>query len=146
MSKFTKLLSLLLCLTMLCSAVIACGQVEEKEGKGTDLWADAKYTKDTIVGEGEKTVTVKVEAGGKSIELTVKTDAATLGEALLDYGVIKGDMGDFGIYIKEVNGISADYDTDGYYWGFYQDGEYMMTGVDATNISGGEHFELVRTK
>ena len=33
-----------------------------------------------------------------------------------------------------VNGITADYDTDGKYWAFYINGEYATTGVDATEI------------
>ena len=37
--------------------------------------------------------------------------------------------------MKTVNGITADYETDGTYWAFYIDGEYAMTGVDATEIN-----------
>ena len=40
----------------------------------------------------------------------------------------------------------ADYDVDQTYWGFYQNGEYMMTGVDTTEFADGDQYELVRTK
>ena len=47
---------------------------------------------------------------------------------------------------KKVNGILADYDVDKTYWGLYKNGEYLMTGVDTTEIADGEHYELVKTK
>lgn len=36
--------------------------------------------------------------------------------------------------------MTADYDKDGVYWAFYIDGEYAMTGVDATNITDGARY------
>lgn len=41
---------------------------------------------------------------------------------------------------KTFNGMTADYDKDGVYWAFYIDGEYAMTGVDATNITDGAQY------
>ncbi len=43
----------------------------------------------------------------------------------------------FADYVKTVNGITADYDTDGTYWAFYVNGEYAMTGVDSTPVEDG---------
>ena len=40
---------------------------------------------------------------------------------------------------------TADYDADGLYWAFYKSGEYLMTGVDTTEIADGEQYELVCT-
>ena len=110
------------------------------------LWANATYLEDTTFGEGAKTVTVKVIVEDKSVTFTVKTDAETLGEALLAHNLIAGDQGDFGLYVKVVNGITADYDVDQSYWGFSKNGEYMMTGVDGTAIADGEVYELTYTK
>ena len=110
------------------------------------LWENALYTEDTELGEGAKTVQVEVKAGEKSVVFTVKTDEAILGDALIAHGLIEGDEGAYGLYIKKVNGITADYDIDGSYWGFYKNGEYMMTGVDGTEFADGEHYELVYTK
>ncbi len=112
----------------------------------TGIWKNALYKEDVTLGEGAKTVQVEVVADGHSITVTVKTDEEVLGHALLSLGLIEGDMGDYGLYVKRVNGIKADYDVDQTYWGFYKNGEYMMTGVDQTKIKGGEHFELVKTK
>ena len=110
------------------------------------LWANATYLEDTSFGEGAKTVTVKVIVEDKSVTFTIKTDAKTLGEALLAHNLIAGEQGDFGLYVKVVNGITADYDVDQSYWGFSKNGEYMMTGVDGTDIADGEAYELTYTK
>ncbi len=135
-----RILSLLL---ILCLAFTLCACGKEK---APDLWADALYTEDTELGQGAKTVTVQVATEEKSINFTVHTDADTLGDALLELGLIAGEESEYGLYVKKVNGILADYDVDQTYWGFFCGGEYMMTGVDGTEISGGESYELVRTK
>ena len=110
------------------------------------LWANATYLEDTSFGEGAKTVTVKVIVEGRSVTFTIKTDANTLGEALLAHGLVAGDQGDFGLYIKYVNGIRADYDLDKRYWNFTKNGEYMMTGADMTEIADGEAYEFTYSK
>ena len=139
MKNLKKIVTLLLIFTMLLSFV-AC----EKEK--ASLWDDALYTKDTLLGEGAKTLTVLVTCEEKTITFTIKTDKATVGEALMEHSLIAGEQGDYGLYIKSVNGIKADYDTDKAYWGFFQNGEYMMTGVDTTNFESGQSYELVYTK
>ena len=124
---------------MLC--LTACSTVDA-EG----LWENATYRRDKTFGNGEKNVTVEVKAGDESVTFTIKTDKDTLGEALLEHGLIDGDQGAFGLYVKSVNGIVADYDIDKSYWSLYKDGEYSMTGVDTTKIADGEHYEIVYTK
>lgn len=136
--------ALLLCTTLLLSA---CGSREVLP----EVWEDATYTEDTTLGEGSKKVDVYVTAADKSVKLTVKTNEEKLGAALLALGIIEGDMGEFGIYIKVVNGMTADYDVDASWWGFNKvlpDGtrETMMTGVDGVTISDGEAYELIYSK
>ena len=135
-----RILSLLL---ILCLALTLCAC---SKTKAPDLWENALYTEDTELGQGAKTVTVQVQAEDKTVNFTIHTDCATLGEALLEHGLIAGEDSEFGLYVKQVNGITADYDVDQTYWGFYSGGEYMMSGVDTTEISGGESYELIRTK
>lgn len=50
------------------------------------------------------------------------------------------DGAEIGEGSKTVNGMTADYDKVGVYWAFYIDGEYAMTGVDATNITDGAQY------
>ena len=111
-----------------------------------DLWADAKWTEDVTLGEGAVTVDVEVQMEEKSITLTIASDKTVLGDILLEHEVIEGEEGQYGLYIKSVNGVRADYDKDKAYWAIYQDGEYLMSGVDFTEVSDGAHYELVYTK
>lgn len=141
MKKTWKLLiCTMLCVTMLLGTA-GCGKKE-----ATDLWASAKYTEDTELGEGSMNVQVEVEVEDKSVTFTIATDKTILSEILMEHDLIAGDPGDYGLYIKEVNGITANYNTDKAYWAIEKDGEYLMTGVDSTEVADGEHYELVYTK
>ena len=78
-----------------------------------------------------------VDKDGKETPFTIATDKTYVGEALIDEGLIEGEEGPYGLYVKTVNGQTLDYDTDGMYWSFYVDGEYGLTGVDMTEIVPG---------
>lgn len=80
---------------------------------------------------------IVVDKDGKETPFTVATDKTYVGEALIDEGLIEGEEGPYGLYVKTVNGQTLDYDTDGMYWSFYVDGEYGLTGVDMTEIVPG---------
>lgn len=110
------------------------------------LWADATYVNDKTFGEGKTTIYVDVVADGKSVTFTLRTDAETLGAALIAENLIEGEDGQYGLYVKKVNGMTADYDVDGSYWSISKDGELLMTGVDGEKISDGAHYALTRTK
>lgn len=118
----------------------------ETPPKEEGLWEKAKYTEDAEVGEGAVTVKVKVIADTKEITLTVHTDKDNLGAALLEYDLVTGDESQYGLYIKSVNGMVADYDKDGAWWSISKDGESLMTGADSTPIADGENYELTYTK
>ena len=131
-------------LAMLCLfSFAACGNTEEPE---TGLWANATYMENTTLGDGVRTVVVDVTAEDKTVTFTVKTDKDSVGAALMEHGLIAGEEGDYGLYIKVVNGITADYDVDQSYWAFHIDGEYAMSGVDTTAITEGVTYQLVYTK
>ena len=121
--------------------LVSCNAVEK-----TGAWEDAIYLKDAELGNGAKTIVVEVKAEDRAVTFTVKTDKSTVGEALLEHGLIAGDQGQFGMYIKSVNGIVADYDIDKTYWAFYINGEYAMTGVDSTEAVDGDTYCLERAK
>ena len=111
-----------------------------------DPWKSAIYTEDTTFGTGSKTVSVELQVNENRVTFTINTDKATLGEALIEHFLIEGENGQFGLYVKKVNGILADFDKNQTYWGFYQNGEFLLTGVDTTAIAGGEHFEIVYSR
>ena len=122
-------------------ALVSCDTVEK-----TGVWENATYRKDTELGSGAKTVVVEVKAEDQQVTFTIKTDKDTVGAALLEHGLIAGEEGAYGLYIKQVNGITADYDVDQTYWSFYINGEYAMTGVDTTEITEGATYRLEYTK
>ncbi len=107
------------------------------------LWQTATYQEDQTLGDGNTAVFVKVQAEDKTVTFTLKTDKTTLGDALLEHNLIAGDKSDYGLYVKFVNGIEANYDKDGHFWSLYKDGTMLSTGVDTTPIKDGEQYELI---
>ena len=129
-----KILTMLLIMTMAVS-VIACGKKEEVSTETT------VYEDGAVIGEGSKSFEFTVvNMAGEEATFEVKTDEDTVGAALLENNVIAGEDGDYGLYVKTVNGETVDYDKDGNYWAFYINGEYGMTGVDATDIVEGDSY------
>ena len=110
------------------------------------LWENATYLEDTEFGQGSRKLIVEVKADNQTVKFTVHTDEQTVGAALLANNLIDGEAGAYGLYVKVVNGITADYDIDQSYWAFYIDGEYAMSGVDTTDISEGSVYCLERAK
>lgn len=115
-------------------------------GENVDITKDATHSADTELGTGAITVTVEQVVDDWSVSFTIHTDKTTLADALLEHGLIAGENGDYGLYVKTVNGIYLDYDEDGMYWAFYKGGEYLMTGADSTEISDTEHYEIVASR
>lgn len=126
----------------MCLSFCACGSKAYEKG----LWENATYTEDTEFGNGAKTVMVEVRAEERSITFKINTDKETLSDALVEHNLISGEKGAYGLYVKVVNGITADYNINQSYWAFTKNGESMMSGVDGAEISDGEHYELVYTK
>ncbi len=112
----------------------------------SEIWSSALYKEDTILGDGVKTVKVEVKAGDNSVTFTIRTNKDYLKDALLEHNLIEGEESAYGMLIQKVNGITADYDVDKAYWGFYKDGALMNTGADAADINGNGHYEFVYTK
>ena len=139
MKQTYKISSLLLVLITLFS-LVACNTIDA-EG----LWENATYRRDMTFGKGAKTVEVEVKIGEESVTFTLHTDKETLADALLEHELISGEDSQYGLYVKVVNGVTADYSVDGSWWGVYKNGEVTM-GVSSTVIADGEHYELVYEK
>lgn len=143
-TSMKKWLSFFLCMVLIAAMALTAAACS---GKPTDpaqsLTTQAPYADGSELGQGETEFALTVTDGeGKDVRFTIHTDALTVGEALLDLGLVDGEQGDYGLYIKTVNGITADYAADGTYWAFYIDGEYAMTGVDTTDITPGTQYAL----
>ena len=133
-----RVLLLLLAVLMLC-ALTACADVDK-----TGDWETAEYVRDTEFGKGAKTVTVKVVADGQELTFTLHTDKENLEDALVEHNLIDGDVDVYGMYIKKVNGIVADYDTDKTYWAITKSGEDTL-GAKSTIIADGDCYEITKT-
>lgn len=149
MKKFKKSLSLILALVLIVGAMFilnACGNENATDGNAQEISTSASQTAaassgSTAVGEGETNfVFTVIDTEGKETIFDVYTDKTTVGEALLDCGLIQGENGDYGLYVKTVNGTTLDYNIHGKYWAFYVDGELSMTGVDMTDITPGSAY------
>ena len=93
------------------------------------------------VGKGQTAFPFTVvDKEGKETNFTVHTDKETVGDALLAAGLIEGETSQYGLYVKSVNGIAADYDKDQTWWGFYIDGVSASAGVDSTDSVNGSTY------
>ena len=117
------------------------GSNAEVELVDTEERNDAGNDNVTVLGEGANLFefTVVDKEGTESV-FEIHTEKEVVGEALLELELIAGEEGAYGLYVKTVNGITADYDTDGTYWAFYVNGEYATSGVDTTAIKEGESY------
>lgn len=150
-----RLLSLLLCMVLIAATALtftSCGN----EGKTDDTTvsettsapdSETEKPQDNVLGEGNTSFAFVVrDIDGSEKSFTIKTDAKTVGEALLAVDLIEGEDGQYGLYVKKVNGITADYDVDATYWAFYINGEYAMSGVDTTDIVAGATYMFAKQK
>lgn len=91
------------------------------------------------------TIVVAVRHGDESVsEFTITTESLNLRGALEQEALIQGDETEFGLFVKTVDGETAD-DSQQQWWCFTRDGEMLMTGVDDTEIADGDHYEIVLT-
>lgn len=109
--------------------------------------APATSAESTAEEAAKYTLTIKViDDKGESSDFEIKTNADNLGDALLEAKLVEGEVSEYGLYIKVVNGLRADYELDGAYWALSKGGEYLMTGANDTPIADGETYELTYTK
>lgn len=140
MRKTKTLVSLFLAL-ILVFGLFACNNPNKN-----DVWENATYKDNMEFGDGSKTLTLEVKVEEHTVTFTVKTDKETVGDALLEHELIAGDDSQYGLYVKTVNGITADYDIDKSYWILFINGEYAPSGVDSTEITEGAVYQFVYTK
>lgn len=150
--RLSFVLSLLLCIVLITATALfswGCGNKNDAaDTTAADTTAADTTAEDTSdagktvsVGEGAHQFTFTVrDAEGNETVFDVHTDKGTVGDALTELELIEGEEGQYGLYVKTVNGITADYDVDGTYWAFYVDGEYAATGVDLTEITDGASY------
>ena len=85
-----------------------------------------------------------VDAEGKETVHELHTDEEMLGAALLNEGLIEGEDSEYGLFVKTVDGITANEDNQEW-WSLTIDGEMAMTGVDSTPVEDGGKYEFTLT-
>lgn len=95
---------------------------------------------------GAKHITVEViHKDGSAKTFTYGTDEEYLAEVLVNAGLISGDESEFGLYVKVVDGETADYDVDQGWWALSVNGEFAQTGVTATPVYDGDVYTWTYT-
>ena len=146
MNGIKKKLSLILCIVLIAAmalCTIGCSDTETTDGAAAVITMEEGKT----YGEGATEFTfTSVDKDTKETTVTIRTDKTTVGEALMELGLIAGEEGEFGLYVQTVNGTTLTWEEDQMYWSFYIDGDYAMTGVDQTDIVPGCVYTLKAEK
>ena len=101
----------------------------------------------TVIGNGKTEFLFDVvDSDGNTASFEIHTDKEYVGEALEEDGLISGEEGPYGLYVKTVNGTTLDYDKDNMYWAFYVDGEYATSGADKTPVESGKIYSFKAEK
>ncbi|MEG1650542.1 MAG: DUF4430 domain-containing protein [Oscillospiraceae bacterium] len=94
---------------------------------------------------GDKHITVSVTHNDKSVKVfEIDTDAEFLGSALVDEKLVSGEQGEFGLWVKTVDGYTAD-DAKQEWWSFMLNGEFLNTGIDQTPIKDSDKVDIILT-
>ena len=161
-----KVMSVFLCVVLIAAfALTGCGKTEEPASSALPAESQVSATAEsaaaesatsaadesasdvTVLGEGAVAFNFTAsDLDGKETKYEIHTDKATVGEALVENELVKGTVGEWGLMVDSVNGLTLDFDKDGKYWAFFIDGEYAQTGVDSTEIIPGATYSFVPTE
>ena len=159
-NNMRKLLSFILCVVLIAAmALLATGCTDNKKETpktpdttqattstdATKATSEGSNTDVTTKGEGKTSFNFEVtDLDGKTTKFLIKTDKKTVGNALLELGLIKESTQSAGMIVV-VNGISADYNKDGAWWAYYINGESANEGVLTTKIDTTATYSFVKT-
>lgn len=142
-TRLTKSLLCILCIVLIAVTALITSGCNNNSTTESQATTSATQSDKTVLGEGESQFDFTVvDADGKETVFEIHTDEKTVGDALQKLNLIDGEDGDYGLYVKTVNGVTVDYDKDGKYWAFYENGEYAASGVDSTEIKEGAEYSF----
>ena len=138
MNTMKRMLAVLTCIVLIAAmALITTGFTQNPQPTGGTVG------KPKVEGDGATVFQfIAVDLEGKQSFFEIHTDEETVGAALVALELIAGDPGDYGLYVKTVNGITLDWDTHGKYWALYIGDEYSLTGVDSVEITAGTTYTM----
>ena len=143
-TKVKNLFLTMMLIMVMALTVVGCSNKEinnTQQSSSVQMETTGSENKDNVLGEGQtKIMFTVVDMDGNETSFEIHTDKEKVGDALLENGLIAGEEGEYGLYVKTVNGITADYDVDKTYWAFYVNGEYASNSVDTTPVKEGETY------
>ena len=136
--QLTKILTCFFCMVLIAAMALTAVGCAENPQTGKTPFKDGQ-----TVGTGDTQFTLAiVDPEGKTVTLQVKTDKTVLADALLELGIVDGEAGPYGLYIKSVNGRTLDYTIDGKFWALYEGETQASTGADGITITNGAAYAL----
>ncbi|MDE5748470.1 MAG: DUF4430 domain-containing protein [Acetatifactor sp.] len=99
--------------------------------------------------QGAKSITIEVvDNNADSTMYDVHTDAEYLRQAMEEAEGLEfsGTESEYGMMVETINGVTADWNVDQSYWGFYVNGEYCNYGIDTQPVFDGDAFRIVYSK
>ncbi len=99
--------------------------------------------------QGAKAITIEViDNHAASTVYNVDTDAEYLRQAMeeADGLTFSGSESEYGMMVETVNGVTADWNVDQSYWGFFVNGEYCNYGIDSQPVADGDAFQIIYSK
>ena len=137
-----KILSRILCMVLIVAMALCTTACADSSDMQSNAGSKGEV-ESSVLGKGDTVFTFSVvDKEGNETRFEIHTDKTVVGDALLELGLIEGEKSDYGLYIKKVNGITADYDVDGTYWAFFVNGDYAVSGVDTTEIVEGDSYSF----
>ena len=138
--RISSLVIILALIAAMALTLTSCGNTNETSSPAVAAAAPEE------IGKGATQFSFFVtDADGAKSAFLVNTDKATLGEALLDAGIITAEEQKTG-FINTVNGVTLNWDTDKAYWALYVGDAYAEKGVNETGITAGAVYSFVYTK
>lgn len=99
--------------------------------------------------QGNKSITIEVvNKAQESVMYEVTTDAEFLQQAMDEADGLEyvGEEGSYGMMMHEVNGETADWETDGSWWKVNVNGMECNYGISEQPVEDGDAFQIVYTK
>ncbi len=100
------------------------------------------YAKDVIKAPSTtKTVEISVINNEDCKVFSITTDGTTLRDAAEEINLVEGEEGQYGLYVKTVNGYTAN-EQKQEWWCITKENEPVFEGIDNIKISNGDKYEI----
>lgn len=109
------------------------------------LFAGCKSSDDNEGSREAKSITLTVQhRDGSTKDFSIETTEEMLGAALMNEKLIEGEDGQYGLFVKTVDGETVD-ESNQEWWCLTVDGESATTGIDSTPVEDGGTYGLILT-